>query len=539
MNTPIKNIFTIVICVLMLFIPSYIAIANYVSAQYAPVDEKNVTKLEITDVGGNVFSLSADDEKAAEDISGFIKINNHAIEQASLPEPLVGKDYFEFKYFSYDRTSVYKYYFSENPNEAYFVDANGKAYHIIPEDASSFLSTRYARCLYNTTDFPIMTVSNEAIDPTIAEWAYKTYSGDYVPLGDVPLGSATEKVYQMKGAFALSFDNEPDFLNVTLIDNGSVIFSDSYSNISNVSLEGKTVDVTVEAKWYETDEHACYGEAEYKFKARVLLPAVFYLGETEIDPGEFVVISAKNVDDPSAITFTSDPDIGFTPTFFADGKYARALVPISYDFVGTGVKFTCSYGEVTQDMMLDIKPKTFKSVTTDISPTVVSQTRTLSTIAAFNEAMAPIVAQTASEKLWDGNFLEYSSADGFTLNCGFGINRTISATGEVYRHQGVDYFAAAGKSVAAVNSGTVVYAGYLDLPGFVVVIDHGFGLKSWYAHLGEIFVNVGDTVQKGDIVGNVGVTGFTPRAAVHLGLSVYDVPVCIYDLWDKGVVMTD
>ncbi len=539
MNTPVKNIFTVILCVIALFIPSYIAVANYVSAQHAPVDEKTTTKLEITDIDGNLFELSADDAAAAADIAGFVKINDRAIEQTSLPEPLVGTDYFEFKYYSYDRTSVYKYYFSENPNESYYVDANGTAYHITADDASAFLSTQYARCLYNTTSFPTMTISNETIVPTQAEWAYKTYSGDYVPLGDIPSANPTERVYQMKGAFALAFDNEPDLINVTISDNGNVIYSDSYANIANVPLEGRTIDVAVEAKWYETDEQACYGSAEYKFKARILLPAVFYLGKTEIEPGEFVVISAKNVDDPAAITFASEPDIGFTPTFFTDGNYVRALVPVGYEFEGTEDKFTCSYGEVSQEMMLDITPKTFKSVTTDISPTIVSQTRTLSTLSAFEEAMAPIVAETAAEPLWDGTFYEYKDTDGYTLNCGFGIKRTISATGEMYRHQGVDYYAAAGKNAVAVNSGKVVYVGYLDLPGYMVVIDHGLGLKSWYCHLGSTAVSVGDMVQKGDVIGYVGATGFTPRAALHVGLSVYDVPVSTYDLWKEGILMTE
>ena len=539
MNNPAKNIFAVVACVVALFIPSYIAVANYVSAQYAPVDEKTITKLEITDVDGNLFELPADDAEAAKDIAGFVKINDRSIEQTSLPDPLVGTDYFEFKYYSYDRTQVYKYYFSENPNESYYVDANGTAYHINTDDAAVFLSTRYARCLYNTTAFPIMTVSGEQMIPANADWAYKTYSGDYVPLTDIQSANPTEKVYAMKGAFALSFDNDPDYLNVTISDGGNVIFSDSYANVANVSLEGRTVDVTVDAKWYETDEQSCYGSATYKFKARILLPAVFYLGKTEIEPGEFVVISAKNVDDPTAVKFASEPDIGFTPTFFTDGNYARALVPVGCEFEGTEVKFTCSYGEVTQEMTLDITPKTFRSVTADVSPTIVSQTRTESTLKAFEEAMAPIVAQTAAEPLWEGTFLDYKVADGYTLNCGFGLKRTISATGTTYRHQGVDYVAASGKNAYAVNNGTVVYVGYLDLPGYMVVVDHGLGLKSWYCHLGSTAVNVGDVVKKGDIVGYVGATGFTAKSALHLGLSVYDVPVCIYDLWEEGIIMTD
>ena len=544
MNNPVKTIFSAIAIVAALFIPSYIAVANYVMAQNAPVDESSVSTLEITDIDGNVFTLDSDDPADAQVIAGFIELNNRAIEQASLPDPLVGTDYFEFKYYSYDRVSIYRYYFTENPTEAYYLDNGGKAYRIGESDAAAFLSTTYARCLYNTAAFPIMTISGETVDPVKAEWMYETYGGEYIPLEGITVGNATEKVYRMKGAFVLSFDNQPDFCTVVISDNGTVVYSDIYDNIANASLEGKTIDVTVEAKWYADDEQSCSGSATYNFKAKILLPAVFYLGETAIDPGEFVVITAKNVDDPSAISFTSNPDIGFTPTFFADGDYVRALVPISYDFTGNEVNFTLSYGEVTQEMTLDINEKTFKTVSTDISVTIISQTRTASTLAAFDAAMEPIIKETESTPLWEGAFLQgldQSLIDSkkALLNTGFGLYRKITATSETYRHQGVDYYAAAGTDVLAVNNGKVVYAGYLDLSGYTVVVDHGLGLKSWYCHMSSTAVQVGDTVSKGSVLGYVGSTGFTPRASLHMGLAVYDVPVCPYDLWENGIIMTD
>lgn len=535
MTKPAKSILVIIGIIVALFIPTYIAIGSYLTAQYAPVTQSSITMLEITDPKGNVFTLPANDASAAKDIGGFIKINDNASKITSLPEQLVGVDHYEFKYYSYARTRTYKYYFTPDASSAYYVDANGKVFHIAAEDASSFLSTEYARCLYNTTDFPKMTVSGEVMTPVTGEWAYKTFGGDFVALDNIEQAPKSDQIYQMKGAFALSFDNEPDFLNVTIRDNDTIVFNGPYEEIVNTSLEGMTVDVEVKAEWYNSESDACYGAALYEFRAKVLFPAVFYLGETEIEPGEFVVISAKNVDDLSAVSFASEPDLGFTPTFFADGKYARALVPVPMEYEGSSVKFICSYGEVTQEMTLDITKKNFKSVTLDISATIVSQTRTETTIKNFNDTMAPIVAETESVPLWDGLFIEALNSN---INTGFGLKRTISATGQVYRHQGVDYVAVAGKEVMATNSGKVVYVGYLDLPGHMVVIDHGLGLKSWYCHLGSAAVKVGDVVNKGDVVGFAGSTGFTINPFPHIGLSVYDVPVCPYSLWEEGIIMT-
>lgn len=532
-----RKIGTMAIVFAILLIPTYIAFFNYIYAQGAPVSTGSISKLEITDTKGNLYQLSADNPEAYSAISEFVALNDRATQQGSLPDPLVGTDFFEFKYYSYDRIMDYKYYFSDNPSEAYYVDYNGKAYHIDEKDAVSFLSTSYAKCLYDTTELPAMTISGQEVLPTTAEWAYKTYAGEYVNLDDIKTAAPDGTIYNMKGAFALNFETEPDYCNVTITDNGTVVYSDFYSNISNASLEGKTIDVSVDVRWYESGDSGCYGSAVYNFRAKILLPAVFYLGLTEVEPGEFVSITAKNVDDPSAITFTSYPDIGYTPKFFKDGSFVRALVPIDFDFGENSVKFTCTYGEVTQEMNLDIIPKTFKKVSTDINGAIVAQTRTASTLKAFDDAMAPIVAETSPTALWDGLFLE-DVTDGGILNVGFGVYRTITATGETYRHLGVDYVTSEGKDVYAANNGNVVYAGYLDLSGYTVVIDHGMGLKSFYCHLKDMTVSVGASVTKGDVIGHVGSTGFTSRPALHIGYAIFDRPVCPYDLWEIGVAVT-
>lgn len=542
----VRSILATALCTAALFVPSYIAIANYVIAQNAPVDAGSVSTLEIADVAGNVYTLSADDADAKADIERFIKLNEGAMEQSSLPEPLVGVDHFEFKYYSYDRVSVYRYYFTENPGEAYYVDSSGKAFHISEKDAAEFLSTSYARCLYDTTTFPTMTISGENVLPQSADWAYQAYGGDFIELDDIKTENPTERIYKMKGAFALNFDIEPDFLTVEILDDGNVVYNDLYANIANASLEGKNINVTVNAKWYQSEDRSCYGEATYKFQAKILLPAVFYMGETNVDPGEFVVITAKNVDDPSAITFKSEPELNFTPTFFTDGDVARALLPINWDVQGNSeVKLWFSYGEVTQEMILDVAEKKFGQSSLDISPAVLYQTRSDATLQAFADATDPLIKETAEVPLWEGAFLEgldaakLAKGSAAFLKRGYGRNVTITATGETYRNDGVDYVAISGEPVLAVNNGNVVYAGYLEYSGYTVIIDHGLGLKSWYYNMSSLDVNAGDSVVKGDTIGYVGSTGFTATAGLHVKLTVYDVPVCPYDLWENGIIMSE
>ncbi|BDP44721.1 peptidase M23 (plasmid) [Deinococcus aetherius] len=102
----------------------------------------------------------------------------------------------------------------------------------------------------------------------------------------------------------------------------------------------------------------------------------------------------------------------------------------------------------------------------------------------------------------------------------FGQPRTYVAGGPVLYHYGTDYPAPAGTPVLAVNDGTVVMAGMYPVRGGLVVIDHGAGLTSMYFHQSRVTVNVGQQVTRGQKVGEVGSTGLSTGAHLHLEMRV-------------------
>ena len=79
-----------------------------------------------------------------------------------------------------------------------------------------------------------------------------------------------------------------------------------------------------------------------------------------------------------------------------------------------------------------------------------------------------------------------------------------------------------------------MFSGVLELTGYTVIIDHGFGLKTWYWHMSKNTVQVGDVVKRGDAVGKTGKTGLTDQNGVHIGMSVCDVFVSPYATWIDG-----
>lgn len=85
-------------------------------------------------------------------------------------------------------------------------------------------------------------------------------------------------------------------------------------------------------------------------------------------------------------------------------------------------------------------------------------------------------------------------------------------------HDGVDLSKWDGCTVEAMANGTVYYAGWENLSGLCVKIDHGGGIHTYYYHLRDIYVKAGDRVQQGDPIGYMGTTGNSTGTHLHFVL---------------------
>ncbi len=94
--------------------------------------------------------------------------------------------------------------------------------------------------------------------------------------------------------------------------------------------------------------------------------------------------------------------------------------------------------------------------------------------------------------------------------------RTHPITGVYKLHTGVDLGAPLGSNFIAANDGVVVKAGYNSAYGNMVIIDHGGGVSTLYAHGSSIEVTLGQQVKRGDIILKVGSTGYSTRTTCPL-----------------------
>ena len=136
-------------------------------------------------------------------------------------------------------------------------------------------------------------------------------------------------------------------------------------------------------------------------------------------------------------------------------------------------------------------------------------------------AIEEIEQQKEEEERWNalpsinGIKLAVTPIEG-TITSRYGVSSNIRKS----THTGLDISAVTGTDIKVVADGTVISAGYSGSYGYLVKVDHGNGVETWYAHTSKMYVKKGDTVKAGDVIAAVGSTGNSTGPHLHLEIRV-------------------
>jgi murein DD-endopeptidase MepM/ murein hydrolase activator NlpD len=152
----------------------------------------------------------------------------------------------------------------------------------------------------------------------------------------------------------------------------------------------------------------------------------------------------------------------------------------------------------------------------------------------FNgDQIAAFATRTAPNKLWQGPFVPLGNSQ---VEVSFADHRTFFYKGtevDQQTHLGFDLNVTGGVPVVAANAGTVLNASWLGVYGNCVILDHGMGVQSLYAHLSSLDVKIGDTVSRGQTLGLSGMTGLAAHNHLHFAMLVGGRVANPVEWWDS------
>ena len=103
-----------------------------------------------------------------------------------------------------------------------------------------------------------------------------------------------------------------------------------------------------------------------------------------------------------------------------------------------------------------------------------------------------------------------------TISSRYGVSSKI----RVSTHTGLDIAATTGTPIKVVADGTVAFAAYSGSYGYLVKVDHGNGVETWYGHTSKILVKEGQEVKAGDTIALVGSTGNSTGPHLHFEVRI-------------------
>lgn len=234
--------------------------------------------------------------------------------------------------------------------------------------------------------------------------------------------------------------------------------------------------------------------------------------------GTLGVIILNGSDLTGAVTLTLDRAYPCYPT--SVGFACLIAVPITQKISEYPLQITISYangGSMQWAGTFKVVSGAFLTEPAFTMPTNKSYLLDQRIEQAENDRLSWSYSIITQARYWEGAFSLPAVGN---LISPFGTVRFYTNDGIVRRHMGNDLKVGSGTPVLAAATGRVVLARLLDIHGNIVIIDHGWGVFTAYAHLSELYVVPGQFVLQGEMVAKSGNTGRSLGAHLHWEVSI-------------------
>jgi murein DD-endopeptidase MepM/ murein hydrolase activator NlpD len=258
----------------------------------------------------------------------------------------------------------------------------------------------------------------------------------------------------------------------------------------------------------------------------------------------FAVIVSANQGSAVQLTFPDEPGVKSVeiawdnkkvPAFHVEDRWTTILGVDLDEKPGkhvANVLFTMQDGTVaSRETVIEVERKKFPTTELKVDEKYVELNKPdLARANREAKETEAIYATITNEMLWDQPFTVPIPGESGT---NFGHRRIFNGQPRA-PHTGADLRAKTGTPIQATNRGRVVLAKDLFFTGNTVILDHGLGVYSLYAHLSRIDVKPGDMVSTGQLLGLAGATGRVTGPHLHWGMRVQGARVDPFSLVEIG-----
>lgn len=315
-----------------------------------------------------------------------------------------------------------------------------------------------------------------------------------------------------------------DSARSSLVDFDSVNRSYYDNSVASVALDfiSGYPDGTFAPKQNATRAQAAIVSYRLLLKQNIIkdadLPVNIVLSKTKLQQGDLLRLTAYHANKAFKISLVQSlyPDF----VWYEDGDVLRGYIPTNYN-TKPGVYSLRFNDEKTGNIStryVEIFHRDFRVQYLKVDPNIESNTRTEEANAEYRKYFNPSRDISSPVKYYSEPFMLPVAG---RVTTEFGETRTVNGAPTSYRHAGIDIAASLNSKILAANRGKVTLAMPLILTGNSIVIDHGEGLFSVYFHLEKLHVSQGEIVEKGQLIGTVGSTGFSTGPHLHFTMSYY------------------
>ena len=295
---------------------------------------------------------------------------------------------------------------------------------------------------------------------------------------------------------------------------------------TQVGWESETQTVTI-------DGQSFYGNQDKIIPVITCLkshPGEFTVETDRNYPGNILILEIEKINSADSVSIYTDA-VKIKAKVFNNGDKYVSLLPIDlYASIGEhDISVIFNEGKETEYKItktFSIYSKAFKTQYLVVSAALNQSNNNEKANLEYINIVKPAKTISDSRKLWVGDFIMPVEGRLTTDFAEIRYNNNVLSSS---RHSGLDLAAPLGTPVKAPNNGRVTLAatGLLST-GNTIVVDHGMGLFTSYYHLNTMNVKAGELVNKGDIIGAVGTTGFSTGAHLHYSVSIYNTNVNTY-----------